>query len=327
MPKGLIIVESPAKASTISKFLNNQYLVKASMGHIRDLPTKELGVDVQKNFQPKYVLDSSKSKLITELKDAVKKVDAIYLASDHDREGEAIAWHLYKVLEKELKDKKLYRIVFNEITAKAIQESINNPEQIDDAKVDAQQARRVLDRIVGYQVSPLLWKVIAKDLSAGRVQSVALRLICEREEEITAFVPEEYWKIDATFWRDQLAPFKATLDKWEGKKLELANEEKALEIASLIKNQPAHITDLKRNQRGIEPPAPFITSTLQQEASKLIGFQSQKTMSVAQQLYEGIDLGGEHTGLITYMRTDSVRIATEAVYSIRSLIQETFFKD
>ncbi|MDZ4121878.1 MAG: type I DNA topoisomerase, partial [Candidatus Cloacimonadaceae bacterium] len=327
MPKGLIIVESPAKASTISKFLDNQYIVKASMGHVRDLPKNELGVDVQKNFNPKYVLDPSKSKLIAELKDAVKKVDAVYLASDHDREGEAIAWHLYKVLEKELKDKKLYRIVFNEITAKAIRDSINNPEQIDNAKVDAQQARRVLDRIVGYQVSPLLWKIIAKDLSAGRVQSVALRLICEREDEITAFVPKEYWRLEANFWKQPLAPFKASLEKWNGKKIELENESQALEIVEAIKNQQATITDLKRSQRTVEPPAPFITSTLQQEASKLIGFQAQKTMSVAQQLYEGIDLGGEHTGLITYMRTDSARISTEATESCRNLVKERYGKD
>ncbi len=327
MPKGLIIVESPAKASTISKFLNNEFIVKASMGHVRDLPKKELGVDVEKDFSPHYVTDSTKKKLITDLKEAVSKVDAIYLASDHDREGEAIAWHLAQVLEKEIKGKQIYRIIFNEITSKAIKHSIENPETLDMAKVNAQQARRVLDRIVGYKVSPLLWKIIAKDLSAGRVQSVALRLICERELEVTEFVPKEFWKIETDFWKGDVPPFKATLEKWDGKKIELANEAMALEVLGETKNKEATLSEIKRSQRSTEPPPPFITSTLQQEASKLLGFQSQRSMSIAQQLYEGIQLGGEHTGLITYMRTDSVRISTEAIESARNLISERFGKD
>jgi DNA topoisomerase-1 len=324
MAKGLIIVESPAKAHTISKFLNHQFSVKASMGHIRDLPSHEMGVDVNKEFKPKYVIDTKKSKVIAELREAAKNADAVYLASDHDREGEAIAWHLSKVLEKEIAAKPLYRIVFNEITAKAITGAISEPGALDMAKVDAQQARRVLDRVVGYTISPLLWKVIAKDLSAGRVQSVALRLICEREAEIKAFVPKEFWKLEADFWRDELPHFKASLEKFDGKKLELDTEANALKVIAEIKDHAAVLSEIKRNTRSVEPPAPFITSTLQQEASKILSFQAQRTMSIAQQLYEGIDLGGESTGLITYMRTDSTRIADEAIAACKSLISQRF---
>ncbi|MCB5278356.1 MAG: type I DNA topoisomerase [Candidatus Cloacimonetes bacterium] len=327
MGKNLIIVESPAKAHTISKFLKNKYMVKASMGHIRDLPAHDLGVDVKKDFNPTYVTDKKKSKIISELKEAAASADAIYLASDHDREGEAIAWHLSKLLEKESKGKSLYRIVFNEITAKAISGAIDNPGTIDTAKVDAQQARRVLDRIVGYSISPLLWKVIAKDLSAGRVQSVALRLICEREAEIKAFVPKEFWRIEADFWRDQLPKFKATLEKIEGKKVEISNLEEAEKLRTTLKNNDAVLETIKRTTRRVEPPPSFITSTLQQEASKLLSFQSQRTMSIAQQLYEGIDLGGDTTGLITYMRTDSTRIAEDAIIACKKLIEERFGVD
>jgi DNA topoisomerase I len=324
MPKGLIIVESPAKSHTISKFLEHKYNVKASMGHVRDLPKHDMGVDIDHNFLPVYEIDKGKLKIIGELRTAAKEADAVYLASDHDREGEAIAWHLSKVLEKELEGKKIYRIVFNEITAKAINASLSEPGQVDMAKVDSQQARRVLDRIVGYTVSPLLWKVIAKDLSAGRVQSVALRLICERETEVTDFVPREYWKIDANFWKGELAPFKASLEKWNGEKLEIPDEAKAIEIMNGITIDEAVLAELKRSTRNVEPPPPFITSTLQQEASKILGFQAQRTMSIAQELYEGIDLKGESTGLITYMRTDSMRIADEAIANCRSLVKERF---
>jgi len=324
MAKGLIIVESPAKAGTISKFLKNQFKVKASMGHIRDLPQHELGVDVDNGFKPKYVVDKKKTKIISELKEAAKEADAIYLASDHDREGEAIAWHLSKALEKELKDKQVYRIVFNEITSKAITEAIDKRGALDMAKVDAQQARRILDRIVGYGISPLLWKVIAKDLSAGRVQSVALRIICEREAEIQAFEPKEFWKIDADFWKDKLPKFSATLEKLDGKKLEMADEKSAKQLVESLADKDAILSDIKRTSRNVEPPAPFITSTLQQEASKILGFQAQRTMSIAQSLYEGVDLGGESTGLITYMRTDSTRIADEAVQSVQNLIKDRF---
>jgi DNA topoisomerase I len=327
MAKGLIIVESPAKAHTISKFLKNQFQVKASMGHIRDLPAHDLGVDVDKDFAPNYVTDKKKSKVISELREAAKSADAIYLASDHDREGEAIAWHLSKVLEKEIKDKALYRIVFNEITSKAINAAIAEPGKIDMCKVDAQQARRILDRVVGYSISPLLWKVIAKDLSAGRVQSVALRLICEREADIKAFVPKEFWKIEADFWRDQLPKFKATLDKYKGKKHEIKTDSDATALMTEIQKLPALMSELKRSTRKVEPPAPFITSTLQQEASKLLSFQAQRTMRIAQQLYEGIDIGGESTGLITYMRTDSTRISSEAIEAAKQLITERFGED
>lgn len=327
MSKGLIIVESPAKANTISKFLHNKYKVKASFGHVRDLPTKTLGVDVEHKFKPVYEIDKKKTKVIAELREAVKDVDSVYLASDHDREGEAIAWHLAQVLKTELKGKKIFRIVFNEITAKAITASIENPGQVDMAKVDSQQARRVLDRIVGYTVSPLLWKVIAKDLSAGRVQSVALRLICEREKEITDFVPREFWRLEANFWKGELPPFKAGLEKWDGKKLEIADEKKAIEITKKIASSEAVLSEIKRTTRSVEPPPPFITSTLQQEASKILGFQAQKTMSIAQELYEGIALKGESTGLITYMRTDSNRIADEAIENCRALVKDRFGED
>lgn len=327
MSKGLIIVESPAKASTISKFLKNQYLVKASMGHVRDLPKHDLGVDIHHKFRPAYTMDARQKKVIAELKEALKNVPAVFLASDHDREGEAIAWHLSKALEKDLSGKTVHRIVFNEITSKAIVQSLENPSQIDDAKVDAQQARRVLDRLVGYQVSPLLWRVIAKDLSAGRVQSVALRLICEREAEVVAFIPKEFWKLEASFWRGELPPFKATLEKWEGKKAEIDTEVKALELKTACEDHQAILSEIKRSTRQIQPPPPFITSTLQQEASKLLGFQAQRTMAIAQQLYEGIDLKGERTGLITYMRTDSTRIADEAIASCQHLIKERFGED
>ncbi|MDP2172555.1 MAG: type I DNA topoisomerase [Candidatus Cloacimonadaceae bacterium] len=324
MPKSLIIVESPAKAGTIAKFLQNRFVVKASMGHVRDLPKHEMGVDIAHDFRPDYVVDKKKAKVISELREAVKAAEAVYLASDHDREGEAIAWHLSQLLEKELAGRQLHRIVFNEITSKAINESIANPGEIDMPKVDAQQARRILDRIVGYQVSPLLWKVIAKDLSAGRVQSVALRLICEREAEIKAFDPKEYWKLEADFWKDGLPPFKASIEKWDGKKIEITDEKTALEFATQTKDQKALLAEIKRSIKNVEPPPPFITSTLQQEASKLLGFQALRTMSIAQQLYEGIELGGESTGLITYMRTDSLRIADEAIASCKDLIKDRF---
>ncbi|MCB5247008.1 MAG: type I DNA topoisomerase [Candidatus Cloacimonetes bacterium] len=327
MNKGLIIVESPAKAGTIAKILHNEFAVKASMGHVRDLPKHDLGVDVEHDFRPIYEIDKKKTKTIGELRAAAKEASAVYLASDHDREGEAIAWHLSKVLAKELAGKKVYRIVFNEITAKAITASISEPGDVDMAKVDAQQARRVLDRIVGYTVSPLLWKVIAKDLSAGRVQSVALRLICEREQEIGEFVPREFWRLEANFWKDEYPPFKASLEKWQGKKFEIPDENKAIEIVDSISSGTANLSEIKRKLRDLQPQPPFITSTLQQEASKLLGFSSDRTMSIAQQLYEGIELKGETTGLITYMRTDSVRIAAEAVENCRELVKERFGAD
>jgi len=323
MAKPLIIVESPAKAKTIGKFLNNQFVVKASMGHIRDLPKKELGVDVDNNFKPKYINDSSKKKIIDELKKYAKEAPSIYLASDHDREGESIAWHLAQVLNKESKNKPVYRIVFNEITKKAIQEAVEKPGKINENKVDAQQARRVLDRIVGYRISPLLWKTISSsNLSAGRVQSVALRLICERNEEIQKFVPEEYWTIESEFWRDNLPPFKAILNKYDDKKIKLENKEQSDEIINDILNNQAVLSSLQKSERLIQPQAPYITSTLQQDAARILNFSGKKTMMLAQNLYEGMDIGGESLGLITYMRTDSVRIADEAVQNAREFINK-----
>jgi len=327
MSKGLIIVESPAKANTISKFLDHKFEVKASMGHIRDLPSKEMGIDIDKDFTPRYLVDIKKKKVIEALKDAVTKASAVYLASDHDREGEAIAWHLEEVLKKEIAGKPVHRIVFNEITRNAIKDSISHAGAIDMQKVDAQQARRVLDRFVGYLISPLLWKIISKDLSAGRVQSVALRLICEREAEILEFVPKEYWKIETSFYKEKHPAFKGTLDKWKGKKAEIDDEQQAAQIIKAINGKDAILHKRTDAVRSVEPYPAFITSTLQQDASRLLNIPANKTMQIAQELYEGVDLGGERSGLITYMRTDSLRIAEEANYACRNLIEERFGKD
>jgi DNA topoisomerase-1 len=327
MGKPLIIVESPAKAKTISKYLDERFIVKASMGHIRDLPKSDLGVDIEKNFEPKYVTDPAKSKLISELKAATKSASAIYLAPDHDREGEAIAWHLANVLEKETGKKPVYRVVFNEITKKAIQVAVDSPGQIDINKVDSQQARRILDRIVGYKISPMLWKLINRNLSAGRVQSVALRLICERDDEIKAFVAEEYWSIETEFYRDKLPAFKAELAQFNGKKATMKTEAQAQAILAELKNKKSEITGYKKSERDVQPPAPYITSTLQQDASRLINFTGKKTMTVAQKLYEGLEIGGEMLGLITYMRTDSVRISNEANTTLREFIARQYGKE
>ncbi len=326
MAKDLIIVESAAKASTISKFLKGKYNILASMGHVRDLPKKDFGVDLENKFKAKYVTDRTKSKVISALKEAVKEANTIFLAADPDREGEAIAWHLTQVLKKEIKGKKIKRIEFNEITQKAVQESIRNPREIDENRVNAQQARRILDRIVGYQVSPFLWKGIYKGLSAGRVQSVALRLICEREEQIKAFVPEEYWSISAEFYKDGAEPYKAVLEKINGKKIKMANIDEATEVVEKLKNNEINIDKITKSQRKLHPLPPFITSTLQQEASKILNFSAKRTMTIAQKLYEGIDFDGERKGLISYMRTDSVRMSGEALNSCRDLIGERWGK-
>ena len=327
MGKPLIIVESPAKAKTISKYLDNKFVVKASMGHVRDLPKKKIGIDIENNFKPEYVVELSKKKLVSELKGFAKDSDAVYLASDHDREGEAIAWHLANILEKELKNKPVYRIVFNEITKKAIKEAIDKPGEIDINKVDAQQARRILDRIVGYKISPLLWRLLNNNLSAGRVQSVALRLICERDEAIKAFVPEEFWTIETEFWKDSLPHFKALLHKFDDQKIDLKNETQAQEILDNLKNNSSAISSYKQTERFVQPPPPYITSTMQQDASKLLNFTGKKTMMVAQQLYEGLELDGETLGLITYMRTDSIRTSDEANDSLRDFIERTYGKE
>jgi len=326
MSKKLIIVESPTKAKTIGKFLNDDYIIKASMGHIRDLPEKELGVDIENGFKPNYIIDKGKTKIINDLKESAKKAETILLASDHDREGEAIAWHLAYVLRNEIKEKKLNRIVFNEITKNAIIDALKEPGIIDQNKVDAQQARRILDRIVGYKISPVLWKVIAKSLSAGRVQSVALRLICEREQEINEFLPQEYWTIEAVLYREGLKPFTTVLSKWNRDKKDVKTEAESQEIVKALQNSGYLLSDIEKKKRNIEPNPPYITSTIQQDASRLLGFATKKTMMLAQQLYEGIEINGSMTGLISYMRTDSLRVSELAVESCRNLIGQRFGK-
>ncbi|MDP8204640.1 MAG: type I DNA topoisomerase [Candidatus Tenebribacter mawsonii] len=324
MGKNLIIVESPAKAKTIGKFLQNKFIIKASNGHIRDLPKKNFGVDPSDDFKAKYVVDPTKKKIIKDLKLAAKDADSIYLASDHDREGEAIAWHLAEVLKKEIKDKKVHRIIFNEITKGAIIKAIENPGEIDQKKVDSQQARRILDRIVGYNVSPVLWKIVTKNLSAGRVQSVALRIICEREEEISKFEPVESWNVYAILYKDKLPEFKATLKKWKDKKPNFKTEIEANVLLDAIRTDEYVIKSIKKSVRTINPGPPYITSTLQQDAARILNFSAKKTMMVAQQLYEGIELSQDSVGLITYMRTDSLRVSQEAIDNSRKLISERY---
>ncbi|MGM1045298.1 MAG: type I DNA topoisomerase [Bacillota bacterium] len=310
MADSLVIVESPAKAKTIGKYLGSKYIVKASMGHIRDLPKSQIGVEVENDFNPKYITIRGKGSVLKELKDASKKVKKVYLAADPDREGEAIAWHLAHALE--LDESQSLRVVFNEITKTAVKDAFKTPRKINMDLVNAQQARRILDRLVGYKISPLLWKKVKKGLSAGRVQSVAVKIILDRENEISAFVPEEYWTITAKLAVKGSA-FEAKFLKLNGAKKELTNQQEVNEILSLIKDAPFEVGDVKERERQRHPSAPFTTSSLQQEAARKLGFRAAKTMSVAQQLYEGVELGKEGTvGLITYMRTDSTRISGTA---------------
>lgn len=316
----LVIVESPAKAKTITKYLGPGYQVKASMGHVRDLPKSKLGVDVAHNFQPDYMPIKGKEEIIEDLRKAAKKSDRVFLATDPDREGEAISWHLKELLE--IPDDKTYRVTFNEITKKVVNDSIVRPRAIDQDLVDAQQARRILDRIVGYELSPLLWKKIRRGLSAGRVQSVATRLVAEREQEIRDFVPEEYWSLDAAL--ERLAPasgrFKASFYGRE-KKMDLHSEEEVEAVASAVRGAPFFVKSVKRQDKNRNPAPPFTTSTLQQEASRKLNMTPRRTMSIAQQLYEGVDIAGEGTvGLITYMRTDSLRLSEEATSAAREFI-------
>lgn len=321
--KSLVIVESPAKAKTIEKYLGRKFTVKASMGHLVDLPKSQFGVDVQNGFKPKYINIRGKGKLIKELKEAAAKANAVYLATDPDREGEAISWHLANTLA--VKDKPIHRIEFNEITKKAVEDSLKHPRSIDIDRVNAQQARRILDRIVGYELSPLLWKKVRRGLSAGRVQSVAVRMICDREREIQEFVPVEYWSIEGDFLSSHQEPFKAKLHSKAGQKLEIGKAEIAEEIVRVLKTAAYRIETVKKKERLRYPAAPFTTSSLQQEAARKLGFGARKTMMIAQQLYEGIELGPEGSdGLITYMRTDSVRIAQEAQAAAREVIAEKF---
>ncbi|MDE0683587.1 MAG: type I DNA topoisomerase [Candidatus Poribacteria bacterium] len=330
MPKSLVVVESPAKAKTIKKILGKDYIVESSVGHIRDLPKGELGVDIENAFTPKYVLIRGKGKVVKSLQTEARKVDNIYLAADPDREGEAICWHLAEELKKAKKP--IYRITYNEVTKSAILDAIEAPGEINMALVDAQQARRVLDRLIGYKISPILWSSVKPELSAGRVQSVAVRLICEREEEIEAFKPEEYWTLTATLTPVELEhPFLAKLHKIGSKKGEINNygfridEARAKELAADAKTHEYIVEKVQKRERKQRPVPPFITSTLQQEASRKLRFTAKKTMLVAQQLYEGLDIGNEGSiGLITYMRTDSTRVAQEALHAARDYIKTTY---
>ena len=328
----LVIVESPAKVKTIKKFLGSNYDVAASYGHVRDLPKSRMGIDVDNDYEPKYITIRGKGELLADLRKKVKKADRIYLATDPDREGEAISWHLVAALRlDEMKDKEVYRITFNEITKKAVTESLKNPRSIDTNLVDAQQTRRILDRVVGYKISPLLWAKVKRGLSAGRVQSVALRMIGDREEEINAFIPQEYWTLDALLTADgSPEPFTVhyygrTSQDAKAVKQELENEAQVNEIIEAIREAHFKVAEVKKSERSRKSPLPFTTSTLQQEASRALNFSTQKTMRVAQQLYEGVEIKGSGTvALITYLRTDSTRISDEAQAMAADYIAEHY---
>ncbi|ARD56116.1 type I DNA topoisomerase [Bacillus safensis] len=321
----LVIVESPAKAKTIERYLGKKYKVKASMGHVRDLPKSQLGVDTEHDFEPRYITIRGKGPVLKELKTAAKKAKKVYLAADPDREGEAIAWHLAHSLDLDLSSD--CRVVFNEITKDAIKDSFKHPRMINMDLVDAQQARRILDRLVGYKISPILWRKVKKGLSAGRVQSVALRLIIDRENEINEFKPEEYWTIDGTFLKGKES-FEASFFGLNGKKHPLKTKEDVKEILSKLKGSKFSVEKVTKKERKRNPAVPFTTSTLQQEAARKLNFRAKKTMMIAQQLYEGIDLGKEGTvGLITYMRTDSTRISNTAIEEVSAFIDQTYGKN
>ena len=309
MAKYLVIVESPAKVKTIKKFLGSNYEVMASQGHVRDLPKSQMGIDVENDFEPKYITIRGKGEILAALRKEAKKADKVYLATDPDREGEAISWHLSKALK--LEDKDIYRITFNEITKTAVKAAIKDARKIDMNLVDAQQARRALDRVVGYSISPVLWAKIKRGLSAGRVQSVALRIICDRENEIDAFIPEEYWTMDAVL--DVEGEKKPVTAKFYGDvngKIDIKNKEQMEDIKKKLEGCEYSVDSIKRGEKIKKSPLPFTTSTLQQEASKALNFPISKTMRIAQQLYEGVDIKGQGTvGIITYLRTDSVRIS------------------
>ena len=322
MAKYLVIVESPTKVKTIKKFLGANYEVAASNGHVRDLPKSQLGIDVEHDYEPKYITIRGKGDILAGLRKSAKKADRVYLATDPDREGEAISWHLSKSLK--LDEKNIYRIAFNEITKNAVKESLKNARSIDQDLVDAQQARRILDRMVGYKISPVLWAKVKRGLSAGRVQSVALRIIADREDEINAFIPEEYWTLDASFAiKGEKKPLIAKFYGTDKKKIQIKSKEELDQILEALKDVEYQVTDVKKGERIKKAPVPFTTSTLQQEASKVLNFSTQKTMRIAQQLYEGIDIKKNGTvGLITYLRTDSIRISEEADQAARAYIEE-----
>ncbi len=327
--KNLLIVESPTKVKAIKRFLGSNYDVAASQGHVRDLPRSQMGVDIENDFEPRYITIRGKGDLLADLRKKVKKADRIYLATDPDREGEAISWHLTKALKLEDSDKKVERITFNEITKKAVRESFDHARDIDMNLVDAQQARRVLDRLVGYRISPILWAKIKRGLSAGRVQSVALRIICDREEEIAAFIPEEYWTLDVMLQAaGEKKPIVARYCGEGSEKRELKSGEETAALIESLKNAQFVVEDVKKSERVKKAPNPFTTSTLQQEASKSLGFGTQKTMRIAQQLYEGVDIKGRGTvGLITYLRTDSTRVSEEARTAATSYIVDNYGAD
>ncbi len=319
----LVIVESPAKAKTIKKYLGSGYVVKASVGHVKDLPKKKLGIDIEHGFQPEYVVIDGKKKVLAEIKEAAETASQIFLAPDPDREGEAIAWHIAEEIRPS--NPNIHRVLFNEITKKAILEAIGKPMELDSKKFESQQARRVLDRLVGYQISPVLWTKVRRGLSAGRVQSVAVRLICEREDEITAFKPQEYWSVEANVEGKNPPPFVAKVLRIDGKKAELTQEGQASEAVAEIRGATLRVASVERKERKKYPPPPFITSKLQQEASSKLRFSPKRTMSLAQRLYEGVEVGDEGlVGLITYMRTDSTRLSDDAVTDARAYIAERF---
>lgn len=324
MARYLVIVESPAKVKTIKKFLGSNYVVAASQGHVRDFPKSQFGIDVENDYEPKYITIRGKGEILANLRKEVKKADKIYLATDPDREGEAIAWHLVKALK--LEDKKMYRVSFNEITKNAVKAAIKDAREIDMNLVDSQQARRALDRIVGYRISPLLWAKVKRGLSAGRVQSVALRIIADREEEIDAFIPEEYWTLDAALRvKGEKKPLTAKFYGTEKKKMTIGSKEELDQIVHEIQDAEYKVDDIKKSERTKKSPLPFTTSTLQQEASKALNFATQKTMRIAQQLYEGIDIKGNGTvGVITYLRTDSTRVSEEAEVNVREYISNVY---
>ena len=318
----LVIVESPAKAKTIGKYLGKNYIVEASMGHVRDLPKSRLGVDIENNYTPKYITIRGKGELIDKLRKAAKKADKIYLATDPDREGEAISWHLANILK--ISEDETCRIVFNEVTKTAVKASIKEARKIDLDLVDAQQARRILDRLVGYEISPILWKNVKWGLSAGRVQSVALKLICDREKEINEFISKEYWSIDCMLKKEK-KKFPVRLSTYKGKKIEIENEETSNRIVKELETGKFIVKDIKKGKKNRNPLPPFTTSTLQQDANRKLNFMTKRTMSIAQGLYEGVEVKGYGTvGLITYMRTDSVRISEEAQGKTKEFIENTY---
>src|SRR5881296_4028316 len=332
MSKSLIIVESPTKARTISKYLGRGYAVMASVGHVKDLPENKLGVDILRNFTPQYVTIKGKAQVLAEIKKKAKEADKVYLAPDPDREGEAIAWHIAQEIDGKSVDgkakgqaRKVLRVLFNEITESAIKRALQSPGQIDMNLVNAQQARRVLDRIVGYQGSQLLWKKVRRGLSMGRVQSLAVKLICDRERERQAFRSEEYWSITATLAGKNPPPFEARLHSIDDREAVIPSAQEAERIVAAVRGKEFTVKSIERREKRRNPVAPFITSRLQQEAARKLRFTPKKTMTLAQQLYEGMDIGKEGPlGLITYMRTDSTRIAREAAEEARQVIQERF---